>query len=152
VTDVGIVILVKPLHPPNAHSPILITESGIVILVRFVALENKAAPMLVTDSGMVYAVLPEGNAIIAVNVTLNNTPSVLTNVVLDGSANMFCKALQLENTCEPIVATEAGIVILVKAQPKNAWSPMLVTELGVSKVTLAKPVQLKNAPDPMLVT
>jgi hypothetical protein len=123
-----------------------------VILVRFVAFWNTAAPMLVTDSGMVYAVLLRGNAIIAVNVTLNNTPSVLANVVLDGSANMFCKALQLENTLEPIVATEAGIVILVKPQPKNALSPMLVTELGVSKVTLAKPVQLANANDPMLVT
>jgi len=98
--------------------------------------------MLVTDSGMVYAVLPGGNAIIAVNVALHNTPSALANVVLDGSTYMFCKALQLENTCPPIVATEAGIVILVKAQLKNAMSPMLVTELGLSKTTLAKPVQL----------
>jgi hypothetical protein len=98
--------------------------------------------MLVTESGIVYAVLPGENAISAVNVALNNTPSALANVVLDGSANMFCKALQLENTCVPIVATEAGIVILVKALPKNAMSPMLVTELGISKTTLAKPVQL----------
>jgi hypothetical protein len=142
VTEFGIVILVKLLHPENAHSPILITESGIVILVKFVAFWNIAAPIIVTDSGMVYAVLPGGNAISAVNVALNNTPSVLANVVLDGSANMFCKALQPVNTCVPIVATEAGIVILVKAQPKNAMSPMLVSELGLSKTTLAKPVQL----------
>jgi hypothetical protein len=48
-------------------------------------------------------------------------------------------------------ATLPGIVTLVRpVQLKNAPSPILVTPSGI--VTLVRPVQFQNTPSPMLVT
>ena len=41
-------IAVKPLHPENAQSPMLVTLSGIVTLVKPLHPENALQPMLVT--------------------------------------------------------------------------------------------------------
>ncbi len=44
VTLSGMVTLVSPLQPENAHPPILVTLSGIVMLVRL--LQPRNAPLL----------------------------------------------------------------------------------------------------------
>ena len=63
----------------------------------------------------------------------------------------FVILLQPEKAYSPMVVTLLGIVILVRPlQPLNALSPMLVTLLGI--VMLVSPVQLANAPFSMLVT
>ena len=46
VTLSGITILVKPLHPKNAYSPMLVTLSGIVMLFKPLHPENAQSPML----------------------------------------------------------------------------------------------------------
>ena len=50
-------MLVKPVQPKNARSPMLVTDEGMVMLVKPV-LENARVPMLVTDEGMVRLVKP----------------------------------------------------------------------------------------------
>ena len=50
VTESGIIIDFRFVHPLNAQLPILVTESGIVIDLRFVHPLNAAKPMLVTKS------------------------------------------------------------------------------------------------------
>ena len=40
VTELGMVMLVRPLQPQNASSPMLVTELPIVTLVRLVQPEN----------------------------------------------------------------------------------------------------------------
>ena len=40
VTEFGIVMLVKPLQPTNAASPMLVTDFGIVMLVKLLQQEN----------------------------------------------------------------------------------------------------------------
>ena len=49
VTDVGIDIEVKDVHPSNAPSPIFVTEFGIDTEVKDVQLSNALVPMLVTE-------------------------------------------------------------------------------------------------------
>ena len=48
VTLSGIVTLVSPLHPANAHRPMLVTLSGITMLVSPLQSTNASYPMLVT--------------------------------------------------------------------------------------------------------
>ena len=52
----GIVILVSPLQPLNADSPILVTPLGIVILVSELQPSNADIPILVTLFGIVILV------------------------------------------------------------------------------------------------
>ena len=52
VTELGMVMLVRPEQPSNARTPMLVTDFGMVTLVRPVQPENAFAPMLVTELGM----------------------------------------------------------------------------------------------------
>ena len=52
----GNAIFSKPVQPPNAELPILVTLSGIVILVRLLHPENALSPIPVTPSGIVMLV------------------------------------------------------------------------------------------------
>ena len=52
----GSVMLVRPLQPPNALSPMVVTLLGIVILVRLVQPENALLPIVVTLAGIVMLV------------------------------------------------------------------------------------------------
>ena len=47
VTELGMVMLVRPLQYWNALSPMLVTELGMVMLVSLLQLENALYPMLV---------------------------------------------------------------------------------------------------------
>ena len=49
VTELEIVMLVRPVHSKNAWPPMLVTEFGIVMLVSPVQPENAWSPMLVTE-------------------------------------------------------------------------------------------------------
>ncbi len=51
VTLSGMVILVSPLQPENALSPMLVTLSGMVIPMSLLQPRNASSPMLVTLSG-----------------------------------------------------------------------------------------------------
>jgi hypothetical protein len=53
VTELGIVTLVRLLHPEKAQSPMLVTELGIVTLVILLQSEKAQSPMLVTELGIV---------------------------------------------------------------------------------------------------
>jgi hypothetical protein len=52
ITLSGIVMLVRPLQPQNAHPPMLVTLSGIVTLVNPLQKENAQDPMFVTLLGI----------------------------------------------------------------------------------------------------
>ena len=65
VTELGIVMLVSPLQPENAQSPMLVTESGIFTLVSSLQPRNAHLPMLVmglppSEEGIVTAPVGEG--------------------------------------------------------------------------------------------
>ena len=51
-------MFVRPLHPPNAEFPILVTLVGIVTFVRLVQFAKAPLPMLVTTSGISMLVRP----------------------------------------------------------------------------------------------
>ena len=51
-------MLVRPVQPPNAKPPMLVTDEGMVMLVRLVQPENTPSPILVTDAGMSMLVRP----------------------------------------------------------------------------------------------
>ena len=116
VTELGMVMLVRPEQPENALSPMSVTELGMVMLVKPVQPENALYRMLVTDEGMVVALQPTMRVLLAVPIM----------------------ALQLLR--ESYFVFPASTLILVKpVQRSNAKLPMLVTELGM--VMLVKPVQ-----------
>jgi hypothetical protein len=48
VTLLGIVILVKPVHPENAVAPMVVTELGMVMLVIITSFAKALSPILVT--------------------------------------------------------------------------------------------------------
>ena len=58
VTLLGITMLVRPLQPENAELPMLVTLLGIVTLIRPLQPENALPPMLVTLLGIVTLVRP----------------------------------------------------------------------------------------------
>ena len=52
ILEDDIVTEVKPVQPPNAWVPILVTVDGIVTEVKLVQPSNAAAPILVTPTGI----------------------------------------------------------------------------------------------------
>ena len=68
VTDEGMVMLVKPVQPLNARSPMLVTDEGMLMLVRPLQLLNAYFPMLVTDEGMVVVLQPATRVLLAVSI------------------------------------------------------------------------------------
>ena len=58
VTELGIVMEVRPVHPAKELLPMLVTELGMVMEVRLVQLQKAQLPMLVTELGMDMEVSP----------------------------------------------------------------------------------------------
>ena len=59
MTELGIVMLVKPQQSSKQYSPKLVTELGIVMLVKPEQPEKHSFPKLVTELGIVMLVKPE---------------------------------------------------------------------------------------------
>jgi hypothetical protein len=95
------VIFVKFVQPENAELPILVVALGIVIFVNLVLLKNALATMLViVEARIIFWLLVAGNSVFEYPVKV---PSVI-----------FVKFVQPENAELLMLATELGIVILVK--------------------------------------
>ena len=67
VTELGMVMLVRPEHSQNAESPMVMTELGMVMLVRPVQPLNATSPMEVTELGMVVFLQPATSVLVAVS-------------------------------------------------------------------------------------
>ena len=65
--ELGMVILVSPLHPENAKLPMFVTLLGIVILVISLHPENAEAPIEVTEFGMMVFLHPAINVLLEVS-------------------------------------------------------------------------------------
>ena len=52
VTELGMVMLVRPVQLLNAAAPMVVTELGMVMLVRLVQPSNADSPMVVTELGI----------------------------------------------------------------------------------------------------
>ncbi len=77
VTELGMVMEVRPLQYKNAPLPMLVTELPMVTEVRPLQPENADLPIVVTELGMVYVpCFPLGYRISSVCDLLNNTPSI----------------------------------------------------------------------------
>lgn len=81
----------------------------------------------------------------------NASPSILTREIGESKLTE-AKEVQVKNVPNPILVTEDGMVIVVKAVIPNTLSSILLTEHGASNVTDAKLVQLPNTPGPRFVT
>ena len=112
VTELGMVTLVRPLHPENAHQPMLVMELGMTVALQ------PAISVLVAVSMIALQLFRE------------------SKVVLPLSTVMTARSHPV-NACEPMEVTELGMVRLVNPkQYSNAHWPMVVTELGM--VTLVR--------------
>ena len=49
VTEVGMLMAVRPVQPSNAPSPMVVTELGMLMAVRLRQSSNAPAPMIVTE-------------------------------------------------------------------------------------------------------
>ena len=155
VTLFGIVTLVKLMHSSNACIPISVTLPGIFTLVRLLQLANALPPMLVTLSGISYdvSVLPDGYLISDVFSLLKRTPSTELYRELSPSMLMFFKAVSPVDAISsiPLVIEQFFNVMVSKpVQLSNAPLPMLVTLSGI--VTFVSPLHHENALLPMFVT
>ena len=65
---------------------------------------------------------------------------------------MEVKADVYKNALAPMLVTLAGMVMEVKADPRNALFPMLVRDESASNVTVVKADADRNALSPMLST
>ena len=132
VTELGMVMLVNPVHPSNAEPSMLVTELGMVISVRFVQFLNFSRPMLVTFSPKIYFVTCSPKQ------ELKRDPEEATTAC--DSMVTVLRFVQPLNAKYAILVTELGMVMSVKpVQPLNALAAMLVTELGM--VMSVRPVQ-----------
>ena len=91
----GIAMLVKPVHPLNARSPILVIEAGIMILVNFVQPENADPPILSP----------------VVITTELNSPFLIADIAEAGIVAVLIG--HPENADSPMLTTESGIVTFV---------------------------------------
>ena len=126
--SVGMVVLVEPksmvarLELPLKHSlPILVTESGIVIVLRLQFLNKEVLDISVRFGGSVTEVR---------DLQPSNTPIHPVRLVIPLPNTNDVNCGQLLNAAAPIDVTVSGSVKEVKAQPLNAFSPMLLTVDG----------------------
>jgi len=112
---------VKPVQPPKAPPPILVTELGIVTDVKLMHAPKATFPILVTDFGIV------------TEVKLMQSLKALTPILVTELGIVIdVKPEQPVKTHCPIIVTEFGIVTDVKLEhPANAQSPILATEFGI---------------------
>ncbi len=104
VTLFGIVILVSPVHPKNASSPMLVTLFGIVIFVSPVHPMNAELA------------IPTVLALKATDVT--EVSQFTTHLSTYDTPFSFCiRFMQLENAEEPMLSTLFPIVTLVSPVP-----------------------------------
>ena len=92
VTDEGMVMLVKPVQPENADSPMVVTELGMVVFLQL------ATSVLVAVSMMALQSLRE------------------SYFVLPASTLMLVRPEQPANAASPMVVTELGMVMLVRPE------------------------------------
>ena len=108
VTELGMVMLVRAVHPLNAQSPIHVTESGITVLahpcIRRFVLVSMMALQLFRESYTLFS---------SATIILVSSPHPI-------------------NASSPIHVTDSGILMLVSAShPLNASAPISVTEFGM---------------------
>ena len=116
VTPAGISMLVNPLQPENAYSPMDVTPAGIFVFLQ------PCIRVFVSFSIMALQL------------------SLLSYTVLPASTTMLFNPLQSLNASDPMDVTPAGISMLVNPlQPLNASDPMDVTPAGISM--LVNPLQ-----------
>ena len=113
VTELGMVMLVKPLQAQNAQSPISLTELGMVTLVKPLQPQNAPSPIEVTELGIIVFLHPLINMFVAVSImALQFSCESYTELPL--STFMLVKPLQPLNAPRPISVTELPMVMLVK--------------------------------------
>ena len=109
--------VVRPVHPLNASSEILVTELGMIISLRLV--HPLKPPILVTELGKV------------ISLRLVHPLKALIEVIELGRVT-FTKFVQSENAKRPISVMELGRFNSEMIVDENAFSPISVTELGRS--------------------
>jgi hypothetical protein len=127
VTDVGMFTLVN-LHARNAPSPMFVTELGIDISSRELHPEKANSLMLVKDEGMVMDVHSSPLRYRAYDTAGAHDSVLFMAIHLSKSAMSIRSILHLEKQFLPILVTDTGIFTLFKLlHPKNAQSPIVVT-------------------------
>ena len=97
--------------------------------------------MLITELGITKSpVFPHGTFIIFVFSLSYKTPSSEEKFKLLGSTDMLVNPSHPKNALSPMLVTESGITMLVNpVHPSNTLSSISVTELGIAM--LVNPVQ-----------
>ena len=68
VTELGMVMFVRPEQEANALTPIVVTLLGMIMLVRSEQPENAELPMLVTLEGIMVFLQPETSVLLKVSI------------------------------------------------------------------------------------
>jgi len=108
-----------------------VTELVMLMLVRPEQPENALAPMEVTELGMAVFLQPAINVLVAVSImALQLLRESYFGLSL--ATEMVARPEQPSNAQPPMEVTELGMLMAVRLeQPENAPMPMEVTELGI---------------------
>ena len=113
MTELGITTEVKPLQQEKALLPIEVTELGITTEVKPLQPEKASSPISVTELGIIVFLQPLSNLFVAVSIKALQL-SLESYTVFPLSTVMLSKPLQQKKAFSPIEVTELGITTDVK--------------------------------------